>query len=106
MLYQKLKSVSWRTFDRDFFEKFPELKHLTQHEIYDRFVDLDLDLYYIHRRNSVSPLIRLTLPFAIVLMIIMFLYLPINFLFTGYWGYRVSEKSIIRNWFIMLFGNM
>jgi hypothetical protein len=39
------------------------------------------------------------LPFALLLTIIMLLATPINFIFTGEWGYSLGDKNIILNWF-------
>jgi len=44
---------------------------------------------------------RLTLPFAIIIMTFIFIYLPFHFIFTGNWGYSVGKSSPpkILNWF-------
>lgn len=43
-----------------------------------------------------NPWIRITLPFAIVTIIIMLLLMPIKYVVTGKWQY---ENKIILNWF-------
>lgn len=100
-MYRKLKRV-WSHNDMNyiprFYEKFPELRNVSTEDLCDRWIDLGID-YYTQKSTPVNPWIRLTLPFALVLMILMFFALPIVFLFTGEWGYSHSENSRIFNWF-------
>ena len=105
MLYRKLNRVwshSWMNPIPGFFETFPELKYLSSEELADRFANLGID-FYTNDEDSVTPLIRLTLPIAFVVILIMFLFLPVNFILSGRWGYNFSKKNVIRNWFEMLF---
>ena len=46
-----------------------------------------------------TPLIRLTLPFAFITMIIMLIFLPVNYIIFGRWNYDITW---IRNWFSRL----
>ena len=60
-----------------FRETFPELNKVSREELADRFIDLRLD-FYTEVQTPIKPLIRLTLPFAIIVMIIMVLSLQNN----------------------------
>ena len=73
-------------------------KHLDNEELADRLIDLNMDFYY-EVKTPIPILIRLTLPFAILLIILMFLAIPINFMFTGKWGYNLKKENRILNWF-------
>lgn len=100
MLYRKLSRTFTHGYARHttkFKRVFPELSKLSSEELCDRLIDLDMEFYY-SKPTSVNPLIRLTLPFALVCMLLMFLGLPIVFIFTGHWGYSLGEKNPILNW--------
>ena len=101
MIYRKLKRT-WSHNDLNYIprfrELFPELKNVNTEDLADRFIDLNLDFYY-EEKVPVSWWIRLTLPFALIMMLLMFLFLPINFILIGNWGYGYSEKNRVLNWF-------
>lgn len=100
-MYRKLKRV-WShnsmNYIPRFKEVFPELNKLSSEELCDRWVELGVD-FYTEEKTAVNPLIRLTLPFAIILIVLMILSVPIVFIFTGKWGYGFSEKNRLLNWF-------
>jgi len=104
MIYQKLKRV-WSHNDiryiPKFEETFPELKHLSKEELCERFKKLEIDFYSENseKRNSI---IRITLPFAILLYVLMFMSLPIVYMIKGQWGYGFNKNNIIYNWFKQL----
>ena len=106
MVYRKLErvwsnnNVNYR-FLHDFKNKFPELSKLDSEELCDRFSDLNMDFYY-EKKTEVNNLVRLTLPFAIILVLLMFILLPITFMITGKWGFPITEKNKIYNWFKIL----
>lgn len=99
-MYRKLKRV-WSHNDANYIprfrEVFPELNKLSSEELCDRWVDLGVD-FYTDELEKVNPLVRITLPFALILIIIMVISLPFVFLITGNWGYSFSEKNRIYNW--------
>lgn len=101
MMYRKLKRV-WSHNDANYipnFDKiFPELKKLSSEELCDRFIKLDLK-FYTEELKPVPIWLRLTMPFALITMLLMFIGLPINFLITGSWLYDLGEKNYILNWF-------
>jgi len=101
-MYRKLKRT-WSHSDLNYIprfkELFPELNKVSSEELCDRFIAMKMD-FYSEEKVPVSFWTRLTLPFAILTMILMFLLLPINFLFTGNWGYSFEKKYLkLLNWF-------
>ena len=101
-MYRKLKRT-WSHNDLNYIPKFrelfPELSKVDSEKLADRFIELGLD-FYTEQKTDVKPLIRLTLPFAVIVMVIMFIFIPINFLITGNWGYSISESNPrLLNWF-------
>lgn len=101
MMYRKLKRV-WShnnmNYIPNFREKFPELKKVSSEELADRFADLGID-FYTEKKEPVKAWLRFTMPFAFVLMVLMFVGIPFNFLLTGEWGYNLNEKNRILNYF-------
>lgn len=81
-----------------FRETFPELNKVDSEEMCDRWVSLGID-FYTEKKAPVPVWMRLTLPVAFLTMLVMFLMMPIVFMFTGIWGYRLGEKNRILNWF-------
>ena len=99
-MFTKIKPIKLITLTK-FKEVFPELIKLTQDEIERRFEE-ELDIYlYTEEEKPVPFWIRLTFPFAILVIICLYLFLPINFIFTGKWGYALNGTKI-HNWFRML----
>ena len=103
-MYRKLKRV-WSNNDMNYIPKFretfPELNKIDSEELADRFQKLDIE-FYTEKKSKVHPLVRLTLPFALVLMLLMFAFIPIKFIITGEWYYGLSEENRILNWFRQL----
>lgn len=100
-MYRKLKrtwSHNYANYIPRFKEVFPELSKIDSEKLCDRFIELNLDFYY-EEQTPVSFWTRLTLPFAIILFLLMFISLPIVFFLTGKWSYPLNEKNIILNWF-------
>lgn len=102
MIFRKLKRV-WSHNDMNYIPKFketfPELNKVSSEEMCDRWIELGID-FYTEERVNVPIWIRLTLPFALVTMLIMFILLPINFIITGGWGYDLRKNNTaILNWF-------
>ena len=85
MVFRKLKRVRTHGYANhipNFDKVFPELKHLYGEELGERFNKLGLD-FYTENRTPVKLLVRITLPFGILVWIIMFLSLPIKFMIDG-----------------------
>lgn len=100
-MFRKLKRVwsySNNCYIPKFNEIFPELNKISYEEMCDRWRRLGID-FYTEKQTPVKPLIRLTLPFAIILMILMLICSPILFIITGNWKYPLTEDNRILNWF-------
>lgn len=99
-MFNKLKRT-WTHNDLDYIpnfkQVFPELKHLNSEELCERFCEMNVN-FYTEEESPVKLIMRLTLPFAVILMLIMFITLPIKFLITGKWRYDFSGRAIIINW--------
>lgn len=101
-MYRKLKRT-WSHNDLNYIPKFrelfPELRNVDSEELADRFIDLGLD-FYTEKKTPVKFVTRLTLPFALIAMLLMFMFMPFNFLITGNWGYTISKSNPrLLNWF-------
>lgn len=103
-MFRKLKRV-WSHNDMNYIPKFretfPELNKVSSEEMRDRWISLGID-FYTEEKNEVNGWIRITLPFALILMTLMLVGLPFNFIITGKWYYGNGEKSRILNWFRQL----
>jgi hypothetical protein len=101
MKYRKLNRV-WSfghlNYIPNFDKVFPELGKLSNDEMLRRFRELGLE-FYAEKLTPVPFWVRLTLPFALILMLLMLIVVPINFLVTGKWSYSLGEKNRILNWF-------
>ena len=104
MVYRKLKRV-WShnnmNYIPKFRETFPELNKVSEEEMCDRWISLGI-YFYTEEITEVKGWVRFTLPFALILSVLMVIGLPFAFMFTGKWGYGIGEKSIILNWFRIL----
>jgi hypothetical protein len=91
----------WRLTRKDYYftaidlkKIFPELKDLYTENIVDRLRGSDLDFYYSEKVKT--PIwIRLTLPIALIVMLTLFILTPVNYMITGYWGYKYKSLT---NW--------
>jgi len=99
MIYRKLKRTWTHGYGNipRFKKVFPELKNIDSEELADRFIDLGMD-FYTEEKKSINPLLRLTMPFALLVMVVMIVGIPVNFLITGNWGYSLGENNRILNW--------
>ena len=103
-MYRKLKRV-WSHNDMNYIPKFretfPELNKVSSEEMCDRWISLGID-FYTEKKTPVKTWLRFTLPFAIILMLLMLIGMPILFLITGSWLYPHTKKDRIFNWFRLL----
>ena len=100
MLYRKLKrtwSHGYLNHIPNFQKEFPELIGVDSEELCDRFSRLGLD-FYTEKKTPIKWWIRITLPFALLLMLLMLIFLPFNYMFTGEWGYSLGDKNRILNY--------
>lgn len=79
-------------------QSFPELKNCYTEDIEEVLRKTGISFYY-KENKKVKVYMRLTLPFALVAMIILAILSPINFIINGRWGYKITW---VRNWFISL----
>lgn len=100
-MYRKLKRT-WSHNDLNYipnFKKvFPELAKLDSEELAERFIDLNVD-FFCEKETAVPMWLRFTMPFAVLVMLLMFFAIPINFLITGNWGYSLGNNNRLLNWF-------
>lgn len=100
-MYRKLKRV-WSHNDMNYIPKFretfPELKKVSNEEMCDRWISLGID-FYTDKQTPVSAWMRLTLPFAIALFVLMIIGIPFVFMLTGKWSYPLGKENKILNWF-------
>ena len=99
-MYRKLKrttSHGYLDYIPNFRETFLELSKLDNEELANRFRKLKLQFYY-EEKIPVNFWYRLTLPFALITILVMLIGLPINFILTGNWGYPLGKNNRIYNW--------
>ena len=93
-MYRKLERV-WSRNDMSYIPKFretfPELNKVSGEEMCDRWISLGID-FYTEKKTPVKPWLRFTLPFAIILMVLMLIALPFVFIITGKWNYTLGKK--------------
>ena len=101
MVFKKLKRVwshnDW-TYIPKFSETFPELNKVSYEEMCERWKSLRIN-FYSEEKTEIRGWVRFTLPFALILFILMFISLPLLFMITGKWTYPNGEKNLILNWF-------
>ena len=100
MIYRKLKrmnSYGHSNYIPRLKETFPELSKVDSEELADRWDSLGLD-FSGEEKKAVSFWRRLTLPLGIIVLVLLFIGLPINFMITGHWGYSLGKKNYILNW--------
>lgn len=93
--YYRLKRKSDLDVAKQLRQAFPELKKMLIVEIEERLSELDFDFYQDEKLKT-SLLVRLTIPFALVVMVVLIAVMPINYMITGRWGYKWEWLS---NWF-------
>ena len=105
MLFTEIRRVyshGYMNYIPKFRETFPELKELSNEELCERWKEMDVEFYSI-KQKPVRFWVRLTLPLALILMLLMYIYLPINFIIKGKWGYEIHKNKFqIYNWLKML----
>jgi len=95
--YNRLKRINDYSVAGQIKKKFPELK-MTTLDIEKRLLELDFE-FYEDTKVKIPLSIRLTLILALILIPFLFIYMPINYIATGRWGFRAEWLS---NWFKML----
>ncbi len=92
----------WRLRKKDYYftaielqKRLRGLKNSSVDDIENDLRGTNLQFYYTES-VSASLWIRLTLPFAFIVMIGLIIFMPINFMITGRWGYKWESLT---NWF-------
>lgn len=82
-----------------FKKEFPELKHLDDEEFSRRFRNMKID-YYQEEKGKVSFWTRLTIIPGILVILIILISLPFNFIASGDWGYDIKKGFMLKvyNW--------
>lgn len=75
--------------------RIPELSNIDTDDIVDNLRGSGIAVVK-KQLNNTPPLLRLTLPFAIVVIILLLVFSPVKFMITGDWGYRWRWME---NWF-------
>lgn len=88
----------WASYIPRFKETFPELNNVGTEEMCNRFRELDLE-FYCEKVTPVKFWVRFTMPFGLLLIILMLVGMPLCFLITGSWRYPLGDKNVILNWF-------
>jgi len=96
--YWNLKKADEYSAATELMKRLPDLGGLDTETMWDAIRFSDLEIYKI--KNKPVPLwLRLTLPFGLVAAVVLFIGLPVNFMFTGQWGYNWLW---LKNWFSAL----
>lgn len=101
MIFNKLENVTSfgsMNYIPDFDKIFPELKDLSRDELYRRFSQSNVRFFMVHKKK-VPALLRLTMPLAIILILIMIIMMPINYFVTGSFRYNTDRYIKLWNWF-------
>lgn len=76
-------------------KRLPWLKNVSVTDIEDHLRGTQLG--FVEEKSTPRPYwVRLSLPFALILMLILYVTLPIKFMITGTWNYKWNWLS---NWF-------
>ena len=101
MMFRKLRRV-WShnsySYIPKFQETFPELRNVSYEDMCDRWQSLKID-FYTEEETDAKWWVRLTLPLALIVVILMLIGLPFHYIFTGKWSYSLGDKSRVLNWF-------
>lgn len=97
---KRVYSHGYLNYIPNFSEVFPELKGVGRDELAERFRKLGIIFYTIEKKPT-SVLIRLTMPFAVLVLIGLTLLMPIHYLVVGRWRYQAGTKLF--NWLEAVF---
>lgn len=92
--FWKLKRKDYFSVAMDLKRVLPELKGLLAEDIEARLHKTDLE-FYQETKVKAPFLIRLTLPFSFLTVVILFILMPFKYIITGKWGY---EWVPLTNW--------
>lgn len=79
------------------------ISHAQREDLASAIIDCELQVFVAEKKDAAPIWLRFTLPIAVIAIIILILFLPINFLITGRWTYKNSGITLlILNWFSAL----
>jgi hypothetical protein len=79
------------------------ISHSQREDLANAIIDCELQVFVAEKKDAAPIWLRFTLPIAVIAIIILILFLPINFLITGRWTYKNSGITLlILNWFSAL----
>lgn len=87
-LFWRLKRENYYNTASELQKRIPELKKVDVEIITSHLRGSNLD-FYKQEKKPIKLGIRLTLPFALIVMLILIILTPINYLITGRWSYRM-----------------
>lgn len=93
--YNKLKQKKTYWAALELKKAIPELKNIDS-ELLGSYLNSTKLEFYEGLKAPVKVWLRFTMPFAIITILLMLVFMPVVFIITGIWGYRI--KWII-NWF-------
>jgi hypothetical protein len=89
-----MASKFWRLTKQDYFmtaielkKRIPELKNVDADRIIDNLRGTNL-YFYKHESVPTPFWIRFTLPLGLITMLILFIFMPVNYIIVGKWGYK------------------
>ena len=97
-----MASTFWRLRKQDYYmaamelkKRIPELKNVDSETITSQLRGSNLQFY---KQESIpTPIwVRFTIPFGLIVMLILFLMMPVNYIIVGKWGYKWQWLT---NWF-------
>lgn len=86
-IYWRLKKINHGAVAYALQDRIPQLKGTDSEMIADNLRGCKLE-FYSKEKLETSIWIRLTLPFALILLALAIIFSPINYIFCGRWGYK------------------
>lgn len=96
--FWKLKKSDDHSLALELKKNIRELNNVDITYLWDHIRGLEIECYEV-KRTKVPVWVRLTLPFGLITYTVLFIGMPINFMFTGQWGYKWLW---LKNWFVAL----
>lgn len=97
---KRVYSHGYLNYIPNLYKVFPELKGVGSEELAKRFQKLGIVFYTIEEKPA-SVFIRMTMPFAVLVLISLIILMPIHYLVVGRWRYKTGTKLF--NWIEAVF---
>jgi hypothetical protein len=95
----KVEKIDRYFIETKFKKEFQELKDIDSDVLEERLKNIGIYNYEEIDKFETNLFIRLSLPFALIVWILLFIFLPVNYILTGKWGYNFKNKEFLVNWF-------